>query len=84
VALDPRQRARFWVVAERLVEEGAAVLFTTHDVAEAERHADRVLVIADGDMLFDGTAQELRAAGHGEPGEDLEPAVVRFLKERGH
>jgi ABC-2 type transport system ATP-binding protein len=83
-ALDPRQRARFWVVAERLVEEGAAVLFTTHDVAEAERHADRVLVIADGDMLFDGTAQELRAAGHGEPGEDLEPAVVRFLKERGH
>jgi ABC-2 type transport system ATP-binding protein len=53
-------------------------------VAEAERHADRVLVIADGDMLFDGTARELRDAGHGEPGEDLELAVVRFLKERGH
>ena len=83
-ALDPRQRARFWDVAARLVAEGAAVLFTTHDVAEAERHADRVLVIADGEMLFDGTSEELRTAGRGRPGEDLETAVVRFLKDQGH
>ena len=31
------------------------VLYTTHDVGEAERHADRVLVLADGELLYIGT-----------------------------
>ena len=31
------------------------MLYTTHDVGEAERHADRVLVLADGELLYIGT-----------------------------
>jgi ABC-2 type transport system ATP-binding protein len=79
-ALDPRQREVLWGVVARL---GRTVVFSTHDVAEAERHADRLLVLADGELLFAGTATELRRAA-GDGAGDLEAAFVRFLHARGH
>jgi ABC-2 type transport system ATP-binding protein len=60
------------------------VIFTTHNVGEAERWADRVLVLADGEVLFTGTPEELHAAEHVEQRTDFEGAFVRFLRERGH
>ncbi|MDQ3740196.1 MAG: ABC transporter ATP-binding protein, partial [Actinomycetota bacterium] len=47
-ALDPRHRQRVWRFLDRLAEEGTTIVFATHDLAEAARHADRVLVLADG------------------------------------
>ncbi len=81
-SLDPRQRERLWDYLGRLSEDGTAVVFTTHTVSEAERHADRVLVLADGELLFWGTPGELheRAGAAG----DLEAAFVAFLRQRGH
>ena len=35
------------------------MVFSTHDVGEAERFADRVLVLADGELLFTGAPPEL-------------------------
>ena len=58
------------------------MIFCTHDIAEAERHADRILVLADGDLLFDGTPVELKSAAQA-GAEDLEQAFVRFLRDRG-
>src|SRR4051812_22459720 len=80
-ALDPRQRARLWTFIDALAERGTAVVFTTHDVGEAERSADRVLVLADGELLFAGTPAELHGLA---PGPDLEAAFVAFLRARGH
>ena len=60
-ALDPRQRQHLWTFITTLIEAGTSVVFATHDIAEAERHADRVLVLADGELLFDGTPTELRS-----------------------
>ena len=57
-SLDPRQRDRLW---RFIAELGTTVLFATHDVGEAERHADRVLVLADGELLFTGTPAALEA-----------------------
>lgn len=83
-SLDPRQRERLWeFVDARAHANGTAVIFTTHNVAEAERWADRVLVLADGEAVFTGTPAELRAAESG-VSEDFEGAFVRFLRERGH
>jgi ABC-2 type transport system ATP-binding protein len=83
-ALDPRQRQRLWAFINELTDAGTSIVFATHDIAEAERHADRLLVLADGELLFDGTPTDLKAAteavGHG----DLEEAFVAFLKARGH
>ncbi len=83
-ALDPRQRDRLWGFITDLTERGTAVIFCTHDIAEAERHAHRILILADGEMLFSGTADELRAAADAGPDDDLEQAFVAFLRARGH
>jgi ABC-2 type transport system ATP-binding protein len=82
-ALDPRQRERLWAFVGDL---RATVIYTTHDVGEAERYADRVLVLADGELLFTGTPEELRrwdTTTHLQR-PDLEAAFVAFLHQRGH
>jgi ABC-2 type transport system ATP-binding protein len=82
-SLDPRQRERLWEFIGGLAGRGTTVVFTTHNVAEAERYADRVMVLVDGELLFTGTPVELeRAVGGGT--RDFEGAFVRFLHERGH
>jgi ABC-2 type transport system ATP-binding protein len=85
-SLDPRQRARLWHFVGGLARGGTTVVFTTHDVGEAERYADRVLVLADGELLFSGTPADLHGAtgGDGAADGDFESAFVRFLHERGH
>jgi len=83
-ALDPRQRERLWGFITELTERGTAVIFCTHDIAEAERHAHRILILADGETLFSGTAAELKAAGAAGADDDLEQAFVAFLRARGH
>ena len=80
-ALDPRQRARLWEFINARVATGTSVAFATHDIAEAERYATTLLVLADGEMLFSGPPAQLRAAEHDN---DLERAFVAFLAERGH
>ena len=84
-SLDPRQRERLWEFVATLAREDATtVVYTTHNVAEAERHADRVLVLADGELLFTGTPDELQRATGEHEALDFEGAFVRFLRERGH
>ena len=82
-ALDPRQRERLWEFLLELEQQGTAVVYSTHDVQEAERHADRVVVLADGELLFAGTPGELEELV-GAPGHDFEGAFVAFLRQRGH
>jgi ABC-2 type transport system ATP-binding protein len=81
-SLDPSQRERLWDFVLARVAAGTTVLFSTHNVSEAQRYADRVLVLAEGRLLFDGAPQALLELG-GEPaGGDLEQALVLFLRER--
>jgi ABC-2 type transport system ATP-binding protein len=81
-SLDPGQRERLWAFIAGLAEAGRAIVFSTHNVAEAQRYAGRVVVLAEGLLLFDGTpAALLREAGEAEAG-DLERAMVRFLERR--
>ncbi len=89
VGLDPRQRARLWEFVAALAEEReTTVVFSTHDIQEAERYGQRLLVLADGESLFDGTPEELREVVRSEaPGaasRDFETAFVAFLHHRGH
>jgi ABC-2 type transport system ATP-binding protein len=81
-ALDPRHRERVWEFIGERAEAGTTILFSTHNVGEAERYADRLLVLADAELLFDGTPAEFVAlAGDVH---DVEAAFVRFLHARGH
>ena len=95
-ALDPRQRERLWAHIDGLAERGKTVVYATHTLSEAERYADRVLVLADGERLFWGPPSELAEAVHrpatslpaGQPPGrsivDLESAFIAFLRQEGH
>jgi ABC-2 type transport system ATP-binding protein len=82
--LDPRQRERLWDFVLALAGGGTTVIFSTHDLAEAERYGGRLLVLADGENVFDGTPVELHAAVPESGARDFEQAFVAFLRERGH
>lgn len=88
VGLDPRQRARLWEFVAALAGGGTTVIFSTHDIQEAERYGQRLLVLADGEALFDGTPGGLREAVRREAPEaassDFETAFVAYLHHRGH
>jgi ABC-2 type transport system ATP-binding protein len=85
-ALDPRQRERLWEYLGGLTADGTTVVYATHTLSEAERHADRMLVLADGEALFWGAPSELqeRVASPGDAPGDLESAFVEFLRQEGH
>jgi ABC-2 type transport system ATP-binding protein len=82
-SLDPRQRERLWEFIGELAGAGTAVIFSSHNVGEAERYASRVLVLVDGELLFAGPTQELERTVGGDP-RDFEAAFVRFLHQHGH
>jgi ABC-2 type transport system ATP-binding protein len=82
-ALDPRQRERLWSYLGGLVDGGTAIVYSTHNVQEAERHAHRVIVLADGEVLYTGSPRELEETV-GASGLDFEAAFVEFLSRRGH
>ncbi|WP_073458592.1 ABC transporter ATP-binding protein [Pseudonocardia thermophila] len=66
---DPQARLEFHeLVRTTVAGEDTAVLLTTHDLAEAEKLADRIVVLAGGRIVADGTATELAAqvVGDGE------------------
>jgi ABC-2 type transport system ATP-binding protein len=60
--LDPAARHRTWEVVARLRGEGATVLLTTHHMEEAERLADRLIVLAGGRVVADAAPGDLMAA----------------------
>src|SRR5215218_3592419 len=64
-ALDVDARRSFWDRVRGYVAEGRAVLFATHRLEEADAVADRVVVIADGRLLADGTPDQVKAQAAG-------------------
>ncbi len=86
-SLDPYQRGRMWEFIAGLTQSGTAVLFTTHDVAEAERHADRVIVLAEGRVVYDLPPAELHSRAReaaGDPTADFETAFVALFAHLEH
>ncbi|CED90670.1 ABC transporter ATP-binding protein [Actinomyces succiniciruminis] len=58
--LDPASKARLHDLIMERVDDDATVLMTTHDLSEAERLASRVVIMAAGRIIADGTVVELR------------------------
>jgi ABC-2 type transport system ATP-binding protein len=57
-ALDPPQRRKLWQSALQHTQRGGAVVFATQNHEELEGHADRVLVLLEGVLAFDGPLGE--------------------------
>ena len=58
--LDPVSKARLHDLILARVDENATIVMTTHDLAEAERLASRVLIMNEGRIIADGTVTALR------------------------
>jgi ABC-2 type transport system ATP-binding protein len=57
---DPRARRDFHDLVHRLSDlEDTTILLATHDLAEAEQLADRILILAEGRIVADGSADQL-------------------------
>jgi ABC-2 type transport system ATP-binding protein len=56
---DPSARRAAWQVIEGLRELGKTIFLTTHYMEEAERLADRIAVIAAGEIIAEGTPRTL-------------------------
>jgi ABC-2 type transport system ATP-binding protein len=57
---DPRSRRDFHDLVHRLSDlEDTTILLATHDLAEAEQLADRILILAEGRIVADGSADQL-------------------------
>ncbi|MGC0363322.1 ABC-2 type transport system ATP-binding protein [Rhodococcus sp. 27YEA15] len=64
---DPAARQDFHDLVHRLSDlEDTTVLMTTHDLDEAEKIADRILILAGGRIIADGSADELSRSVAGE------------------
>jgi ABC-2 type transport system ATP-binding protein len=78
-ALDVDARRQLWAVIRDWADQGKTVLFSTHYLEEADRYADRIVMIAGGRVVADGRGDQLkRQAGAA----DLETAFVALTGGR--
>ena len=75
-AMDVEARREFWTSMHAYAAEGHTILFATHYLEEAETSASRLMIIAQGRVIADGTVQEIQAR-YGEP------RVAFTLQEQG-
>lgn len=89
---DPQARREFHDVVHRLADlEGTTIMLTTHDLDEAEKLANRILILAGGRIVADGSAAELsrrvegrtevRWSRHGEHFVHAAEAATAFVRE---
>jgi ABC-2 type transport system ATP-binding protein len=77
VGLDPLLRRDLWTTFQRLADEGAALLVSSHVMDEAG-YCDELLLLREGQVLATGTPAELRARTRTS---DLAEAFVRLIEQ---
>ena len=60
-AMDVEARKSFWALVRGYAARGTTILFTTHYLAEADENADRIVLVARGKVITDGTPAEIKA-----------------------
>lgn len=59
--LDPRSRLMMWGMIKKLADSGTTILLTTQYMDEADYLADNIVVIDNGKVIAEGTANSLKA-----------------------
>jgi ABC-2 type transport system ATP-binding protein len=61
VGMDVESRHAFWMTMRRFASSGKTVVFATHYLEEADTYADRIILVARGEIVADGPATEIKA-----------------------
>ena len=61
IGLDPQSRAHIWNEILKLRDDGMTVFFTTHYLDEADKYCDRLSIIDYGEIVAEGTVDELKS-----------------------
>lgn len=64
--IDPEGRLAVREVIRNLKSQGCCVLLTTHELDEAQRLSDRILILDNGKIVADGSLGDLMNASHGD------------------
>src|SRR5699024_10727649 len=62
---DVAARPGFWETMHRAADQGRTIIHATHYLQGADNFADRVIMIAGGKVVADGTTEEIRARATG-------------------
>jgi ABC-2 type transport system ATP-binding protein len=60
-AMDVEARREFWAAMRAVAARGKTVIFATHYLEEADAFADRIVLLARGEVVADGPATEIKA-----------------------
>lgn len=89
-ALDVQARQEFWTAVSRWAAAGRTVLFATHYLDEVDENADRVLVLSRGQVVADGSPEQIRGTSGTRvirfrvpPGDPLPPLPGSVTREAG-
>jgi ABC-2 type transport system ATP-binding protein len=63
--MDVDGRRNFWAAIREDAAKGRTVLFATHYLEEADAYADRIVLLAHGQIVADGTAAQIKALSAG-------------------
>ncbi len=75
--MDVTTRREFWDTIRADAQAGRTVMFATHYLEEADAYADRVVLIAKGKVVADGTPAQIRATGTGRTVRATWPGVTQ-------
>ena len=69
-----------WNVVEGARHDGTTVVLTTHDMAEAEDHCDRLCIVSEGEVIALGAPSELVAGLDFAVRAPARPGLIEFLR----
>ncbi|MEC2077402.1 ABC transporter ATP-binding protein [Metabacillus fastidiosus] len=61
VGMDIQARKRFWQTVRELADQGKTIIFSTHYLQEADDAAKRILLFKDGEIVADGTPEQIKS-----------------------
>lgn len=81
IGIDPAGVAEIKAELQRARDAGCALLVSTHLLDTAERLCDRVIILARGRIIAEGTLKQLQQMSHSE-GESLEEVFLKLTSEK--